>query len=68
VLGEQRPDRVALRAEPAEVAQVEDALAPTGAGVAQHGAQRVGVGVRAAEDRDPHCATSLGSDRRPGAK
>ena len=33
--------------------------------VREHGAQRVGVGVRATEGRDPHDAPSLGSDRRP---
>ena len=53
VLAQERPDRVALCAEPAEVAEAEDALAPAPARVEQERAQGPRVRVGATKGGDP---------------
>jgi hypothetical protein len=54
VLAQQRPDRVAVGAEAAEVAEVEDSLTAPRTRVGKHRLERVGVGVGPAEGSDPH--------------
>ena len=62
---QQRPDRVALRAEAAKVAEAVQLVAVALAGVVQQGAQRVRVGVHAAEHGDPRHPLSIVVRRGP---
>ena len=52
VLAQQRKDPIGMRPEPAEVAEAEHGLRVTSARVGQHGRQRLGVRVHAAEHGD----------------